>query len=856
MKESMKNLRSVLNLILLILVFATGTANAQGTISTTTCPGAGCVDADTSNQGSIGIQVTGTWSGTITFQGSVNGTTFTSLVLVASNDIAFTPVTTTTGNGVWNGSIAGLQKVRVVFTSYVSGSALVSIRSAQSAKKTGGGAGGGGGSTIIGGTCTNQAMSAISAPGVPSCSTVTSAFVDNSVAITGIDINTANQITATHLIAPLPVAQGGTGAATLTGILKGNGVSAINAIAIPADATKYLDGTGAFSIPGTTVIGGTCTNQHVSSISNTGVPTCTSVTSAYVNNTIALTGVDIDTSSQVASTHLSSPLSILQGGTALTASGTNKNVLKSNGTIWTSATPIDGGTCTNQAVTSISTIGVPSCTTVTSAYTNNSIAATGVDINTSNQVTVTHLASALPAAQGGTAVTSLSAGLTSWFSSATLANWATVTGSQSANCIVAGPDGSSGNLACRTMTSGDLPAAITETVLTSGTAIVPYNSAYASNCGSPCTHTLPTTASHAGQTMAIRGVGGSSAYTLDPNGSQNICDASGCATTKTYSANQSVNLIIDTTGAYWQVVSSERGAGGSSTVFPKNPGGRLTTESGVCKSTSDRTSQGTIYWTPASACGGSSYLALYSGASWVEFTQVELSLALTITSGKNYDVFVSYNSGTPALVLSAAWTNDTTRADAVALQDGFVVKSSDHTLLAVAIIRASGSNITEDSAGNSTTQVGGKRFVWNRYNQLATDIGVVDKTDTWNYLTATWRQADGATGNKIEYVTGEANTLAQCSLDASVQTANTGATALQTAIGVDSTSAPTGHYGQYYNNSSDVVIINMASNYRGRPGLGYHFVSWLEIGSTTGTSTFYGDDAGSVASGLLCTVPM
>ena len=63
--------------------------------------------------------------------------------------------------------------------------------------------------TVIGGTCTNQVVSAISNHAVPSCSTITSADVDTSIAQTGTDINTSNQVTATHLASPLPQAQGG-----------------------------------------------------------------------------------------------------------------------------------------------------------------------------------------------------------------------------------------------------------------------------------------------------------------------------------------------------------------------------------------------------------------------------------------------------------------------------------------------------------------------------------------------------------------------------------------------------------------------------------------------------------------------
>lgn len=63
--------------------------------------------------------------------------------------------------------------------------------------------------SVTGGTCTNQVVTAISSAGVPTCATVTSTKVDNSIALTGTDINTSNQVTATHLASPLPQAQGG-----------------------------------------------------------------------------------------------------------------------------------------------------------------------------------------------------------------------------------------------------------------------------------------------------------------------------------------------------------------------------------------------------------------------------------------------------------------------------------------------------------------------------------------------------------------------------------------------------------------------------------------------------------------------
>lgn len=55
------------------------------------------------------------------------------------------------------------------------------------------------------------------------------------ITLTGDLDNSASSptVVATHLTAPLPVAQGGTGAATLTGIVKGNGTSAMTAVTAP-----------------------------------------------------------------------------------------------------------------------------------------------------------------------------------------------------------------------------------------------------------------------------------------------------------------------------------------------------------------------------------------------------------------------------------------------------------------------------------------------------------------------------------------------------------------------------------------------------------------------------------------------
>lgn len=274
------------------------------------------------------------------------------------------------------------------------------------------------------------------------------------------------------------------------------------------------------------------------------------------------------------------------------------------------------------------------------------------------------------------------------------------------------------------------------------------------------------------------------------------------------------------------------------------PGGRLTTESGVGVSTSDRTSQSTLYYTPFA----SDYVRLYDGTRVREYSFTERSLALSsLTSGKNYDVWLYDNSGTLTLEL-LAWTNDTTRATALAWQSGLGwTKSGDATRLYLGTIRTTGTTTTEDSGGGTTSQVGGKRFVWNLYNRVARPLAVIDTTDSWTYSTASYRQANAASGNKVEIVNGLAGGTLRL-----IQSSLVGTTAvvgIRSGVGENTTTAnscqiwtgavpPASGYG------------TSAGVFSRCPGIGYHYYAWVEKGGGSGTQTWYGDTSGDDASGI------
>lgn len=269
--------------------------------------------------------------------------------------------------------------------------------------------------------------------------------------------------------------------------------------------------------------------------------------------------------------------------------------------------------------------------------------------------------------------------------------------------------------------------------------------------------------------------------------------------------------------------------------------GRLTTETGVPLSVSDRTSQSTLYFTPYK---GSS-VSLFNGAIWKIYSFTERSIALSgLTSGKNYDVFLYNNSGTPALELSAAWSTDTSRTDALSAQDGVLMKASDNTRRYLGTFRATASNTTEDSRA--------RRFLWNYFHRLKKNLLVNEGTDSWSYSANTWRQANGGATNQVEFVIGESDVLVTARALGIIQASSGTLNYYATGIGVDSTTV---NSATLIGGGTDSTVVNQIwAQYHGFPGVGYHSLTWLERGEGTTGISVWGDNGDSSAryqSGLM-----
>ncbi len=98
--------------------------------------------------------------------------------------------------------------------------------------------------------------------------------------------------------------------------------------------------------------------------------------------------------------------------------------------------------------------------------------------------------------------------------------------------------------------------------------------------------------------------------------------------------------------------------------------------------------------------------------------------------------------------------------------------------------------------------------------------------------------------------------LAEASIRATAAINQNSAAGVKVAVGVDSVTVASGMCQAGYNqDATSLIFMAIGASYRGYPGLGYHYLAWLERGSDV-NCTFLGDDGGShtVQSGLQATI--
>lgn len=323
--------------------------------------------------------------------------------------------------------------------------------------------------------------------------------------------------------------------------------------------------------------------------------------------------------------------------------------------------------------------------------------------------------------------------------------------------------------------------------------------------------------------------GGTGLTSAPANGQLDIGNGTGF-TRATLTAGS--NITITNGAGAITIASTASGGGGGSNATAE---GRLTLSTGVPVTTNDVIAATTLYYTPYNG----NRIALFDGTSaWTQIAFTERSIAIPSTTNTNYDVFVYNNAGTATLELTA-WTNATTRATALTLQDGVYVRSGATTRKYIGTIRTtSTSGQCEDSAKS--------RLVWNLYNQTYRSIECKQTTNHY-YTLATWRAAGGSTDygqiigvSRVDFVLGFPVFIVFSSLQ-NVYSASI--IYMATGIGLDRTN---GNDASIFGGSTAATVgaqqmIN--AEFRRFVDTGYHYFQRVEVSAATGSTLWVGTAA-------------
>lgn len=92
------------------------------------------VAIDVGGYGSVGIQLSGTWTATVGFDATVDGTNWVDLQVTPPSGT--TPVITSTANGIWYADVGGFDQIRVFTDAFTSGTVQADLQSNVAGGKT------------------------------------------------------------------------------------------------------------------------------------------------------------------------------------------------------------------------------------------------------------------------------------------------------------------------------------------------------------------------------------------------------------------------------------------------------------------------------------------------------------------------------------------------------------------------------------------------------------------------------------------------------------------------------------------------------------------------------------------------
>lgn len=319
------------------------------------------------------------------------------------------------------------------------------------------------------------------------------------------------------------------------------------------------------------------------------------------------------------------------------------------------------------------------------------------------------------------------------------------------------------------------------------------------------------------------------------------------------------DVIVSGGGAVWAVKTGSP------------PQGRLSLVSGLPLSTSDVAGATSVYYVPAVGA----HVPVFDGAAFVaRDIGAQLTLALDSDSGHtqyhsanaNFDLFVAWTGTAAYLGSGPAWTAGPTAGSSTARGAGagstelesFKGLLVNKNAIQLRTGAAAGNTVTIPArqatfvgsfrplVAGQATDTKSRRLLFNAYNQTIRQLRVRDAAPNWTVPNTDRRQANGNPANKLSILAG---------LDGQVVSARatslmfTGGAVLrqgQVHIGLDVVSAPLPDVVSGFMVTSTTNQVSATAFYDGVPGLGFHELLWVELGSNVDVS-FVGTPASAYA---------
>ena len=303
-------------------------------------------------------------------------------------------------------------------------------------------------------------------------------------------------------------------------------------------------------------------------------------------------------------------------------------------------------------------------------------------------------------------------------------------------------------------------------------------------------------------------------------------------------------IVYDAAGDRFKMEA--QAGGGASTKDVQTFTGRLTGQSANYISTTDQTLLGTIY-----LCGptGSTFRTfLWDGAEYDEFAPSQLSLSFSgATSLVPHDVYLYDNGGTATLE-KLAWSSATTRATALAIDAlGVIHKNGDRTRRYVGTVYCYSTGMFTDSTYS--------RHIWNLYNQKPRALHCPMTGSSWTYSSNTIRASNSNTtlnNMRCDWVQGLSD--AEVNFVFRQMVGKSGVGWGWNGIGIDSTSSDSAQVNASVYLSSANTFGTVQAEYRGYPGIGYHYGQCLENSPGMVSIYFYGTDGSNNSGGMIGTL--